>query len=203
MKNSKLNDFINRIANYQLALFGTDSHIRANLFTSPYKQASKKIKSATSQNEVFKALDDLIDEFKKNLDEQAFIKAFANLTFKKSKARKGLESFPASHAIKQISRSLNNKGGLDYDNVSIEHIIDEKNENEDVQKIGNLTILENGIHDSINKDQIDKYDDKITYYSGSSSVMTENLVKDYEEFDLDKIDERGKQLAKYYYDNCL
>lgn len=98
---------------------------------------------------------------------------------------------------------MNNKGGLDYDNVSIEHIIDEKNENEDVQKIGNLTILENGIHDSINKDQIDKYDDKITYYSGSYSVMTENLVKDYEEFDLDKIDERGKQLAKYYYDNCL
>ncbi|USF97297.1 DUF262 domain-containing protein [Latilactobacillus sakei] len=203
LNNDKLNDVINKIANYQLALFGTDSHIRSNLFTSPYKITSIAIKKAKNQSDVFSALYELIDIFKKNINEQVFIDSFTKLTFLKSSARKGLNSFPASYALHQISSSMNSEHNLNDDSITIEHIIDEKNQNEHVARIGNLSILEKNIHDEINRNGIDTYSDKKAYYSNSFSIMIDNLVKEYSDFNLGNIDSRGKKLAKYYYDNCL
>lgn len=203
IKNSKLNEYITKITNYQLALFGTDSHIRSNLFTTPYKNAAIDINNAKNQDDVFKSLDKLLSILKQNLDKQLFINTFSQLTFKKSKARQGFDSFPASYAIHQISHFMNSQHDLNSDSITIEHIIDEKYQDEEVIKIGNLTILEKDIHDKINKNKIDTYANKKQYYEKSSSVMTSQLIEKYPEFDIDSIDLRGKQLAQYFYEQCL
>ncbi|MHC9537796.1 DUF262 domain-containing protein [Dellaglioa sp. BT-FLS60] len=208
INNTKLNQYMIKISNYQLALLGTDSHIRTNLFTVPYRNASSDINNAKNSVEVFNALDKLMDVFKDNLNKEVFLNAFSELTFTKSSSRKGFTSFPAVYAIRQISNFMNNNNDLNDDALTIEHIFDEKykTENEKVSNIGNLTVLETYIHDEINKDGIDNYPAKKKYYSESSSVMIDCLLKN-PDFTLDNIDnsidKRGKQLATFYYDNCL
>ncbi|WP_446002221.1 DUF262 domain-containing protein [Weissella viridescens] len=203
IKNARLNKMILKISDYQFAFFGTNSGVRSNKFTAPYKDASKKIIAAKNQGEVFKALEELIAKFEHELDKQKFIEEFSEITFKKNEARSGMGSFPASYAIHRISSAMNVGCDLNEDSITIEHIIDEKYSGEEISKIGNISILEKNIHDEINDNSVDTFKDKKTYYSRSNSKMIEDLLKKYPDFASDDIDKRGKELGNYFYDEFL
>lgn len=203
LNNTRLNTNILKIANYQFAFFGISSGVRSNKFTGPYKQASVKINNAESQTDVFAALDELISSFAEQLTRKSFIDSFGYLTFQKSASRSGLSNFPASHAIHQLSSLMNNDHELNDDSITLEHIIDEKYKDDAVNKIGNISVLERNIHDEINKNNIDTFEQKKPYYSKSSSVMIHHLLDSYPDFTLDDIDARSKYLGEYFFDHFL
>lgn len=207
IKHQKLVDFMSYLSNFHFAVFGTSLTFRSNLTTTPYKNFCIKIVNSSTKEEIYNAMDELKTTLSGFINKNEFINSFQDLYFSKKDARKNFSSYPASYAIKTIANKLD-KRSFDDSECTIEHIIDESDQENisEVQKIGNLTILEKKYNDDLSKknnNQINcKY--KKDTYEKSKYNMTNKFFSNYNNFENNNvIIDRSKKLAVFFFENFL
>lgn len=195
--------FLQFLCNFHFAAFGTSLKIRSNKATMPYKNFSQNVSNAKTRNDVKLAISELREELLKLIPKENFIKAFEYLEFSKEKARSGLESYPASYAIKQLANLMDNRT-FDDDEYSIEHILDESLGN--TENIGNLIVLEEKYNREVNEEKkrnkdIISFEQKKLIYLQSKYTMVQTLCGNYTRFDREDISKRANWIANSFWNS--
>lgn len=171
----------------------------ANIYEVRFSKLAIELRKVTSQSEtndilknflydVFEAKFPVFDEFEK---------AFMELNY--SANSKMLSNPVTRYIIRKINQ---HKSGREIfaDDITIEHILCEDENNADTLNIGNLIGLERKINEQADSRD---YPEKINFYKESSFLDVKEFIEKYQdrEFTRDIVEERAKEMARYYYDN--
>lgn len=143
--------------------------------------------------EIIKNLIDQLDRI--YVPYQEFEREFINLSYSKKNNPNNIKS---KYAINKIASYYANKEIFE-DDGSIEHILPESTDIEN-NNIGNLILLEERLNHEA--DRLG-YADKIAIYNKSSYRWVKEFIDNNTEWSLDKIPERAKELARFYYEKIL
>ncbi|MDK1736623.1 DUF262 domain-containing protein [Dellaglioa algida] len=200
----KKKQFLKFLANFHLAAFGTESKIPSNQTTNKYKIFSQDINSATKPEDIYTAMTKLETSLRNLISEDDFKNGFKKLSFSKQNSKNSLSDYPASYAIKSIADHMDSRDYND-DEYSIEHILDESGDHENLTNIGNLSVLETNFNSELSNLKPKSFQNNINYkqdiYKKSSYKMVK--VDLSPNFNLSLIEERSSHLADYFWDNLL
>jgi len=144
-------------------------------------------------------IDDIIVEIKKfisdNLlkDTTDFYGVYTNMKMKNDNAKKILLYYEL--------KLQNDNIIIKSDCFDIEHILPQSSEDDNINKIGNLTLFES--KNSENKHRGNRslqdldYDDKKEYYENSTFKITQSIVKEYENWNSKNIIKRTEKIIKF------
>lgn len=204
IKGDVLVDFMQFLASYHFAVFGTDLKFRSNQLTYHFGTFTQKVKTAKNKKEFNDAVDDLKEKMLELLPKELFIEQFKKLTYSKAKTSgKKFSEFPASFAINSIENHMSNRK-INSGSSSIEHVIDEASSG--ITSIGNLIILETVYNNELgNLSQTNelKYEDKKLVYSKSECSTAKNLLENYESFSEINVEARATELGNYFFEKIL
>jgi hypothetical protein len=169
----------------------------ANRFETIYAKFAIGIRKCENKTEVNTLIDNmLIIPLDKLFPEfEQFSNGFMQLTFTK---RDNPSNVKTKYAIQKLN-SFYEQEEIFSDLGSIEHIVSESTGNNSFN-IGNLIILEqklNGEAGDLN------YTNKKKIYLKSSYNWIKEFTKSNEDWEIDKIESRAKELSKEYYTNIL
>ena len=115
-------------------------------------------------------------------------------------AYSGRKNLPTNVLAKYVLKKLNQyfeKRDFFSDDTSVEHIVNEKSEDNDTCLIGNLICLET----RLNNDASDlKYIEKREVYNKSKYEQVKTFISEYSDFDIEAAKVRSKKMAREYYD---
>lgn len=148
-------------------------------------------------------INEIIDKLKAIYPEDASF--FAAFSEKEINTNGGRNNKIVKYILFNLEKQLsNNDFNNDSDKYSIEHILpenpdeswtnyEESRDERFIYRLGNLTLL----NKMENRDIANKnYESKKTVYENSQFVLTKEIAQDYDFWDIDKIANRQKQLAK-------
>lgn len=201
----KIKDFVKFLSDFQFAAYALKSGITGNKLSRPYINFCKEIENSSKPGDVYKAMENLRIQLLNLIDYNRFKSGFKKLTFSKTGARLGndMEKY-TQYAIKVIA---DNMDGREYhdDEYSIEHIVDENQNDSTTISIGNITVLEQALNEELGRKSIKskevKYKQDI--YAKSKYKMVSNILKNDLKFDRSVIDKRADDLADYFYNSFL
>lgn len=128
-------------------------------------------------------------------DFEEFSKGFASLTYTKKEKPNNIK---AKYAIQRLNNHFD-KVELFSDLGSVEHIVPESSDG-NVFSIGNLILLEQDLN---NKAGNTSYKDKRKFYERSSFSWIKEFTKDNENWNIENIDTRSRELAEVFYRDIL
>lgn len=192
--------FFKFLANFNFAAFGTSLKLRSNQTTNKYKIFCQKINESKNSSDVRKAIKVLESDLLSLIKPDDFKRAFVNLKFSSAPARKSAIFYPTTYAIRTIANHMDNSL-YDDNKSSIEHILDESGNKEELLNIGNLTVFETQLNNKLGSKKPGKYSNninyKLPYYEKSSHKMTRDLCK--KGFTEKNISSRASDLAEYFW----
>ncbi len=196
--NRQLKHVLNYIENFHFVYNNLCSNLPSRLegiyssYAITIREISEKTKIQTILDELTKVLDEIYPSF------EEFSENFVKLRYSKNKLSTNIL---AKYVINKLENSYADKDHNHTDG-SIEHIINEDDENQKTTFIGNLVLLEKSINERIPSGigVIEKYE----YYNLSLYKHNNKLIVNYPSgFIEEKIDERGRKLAEYYWKNII
>ena len=204
IKNDDLVNFMQFLANYHFAVFGTNMKFRSNQLTYHFGIFTGKVKTAQNKGDMKDAITYLKEQMLELLPRDMFIEQFKKIAYSKKKARgKNLSEYPASFAIRTIENHMSGRKVNDSSS-NIEHILDEGETG--IDNIGNLIILETQYNDELgvlSRDKVITYQDKREVYSNSRNSTVLKLLEQYEEFYESDVEQRATELGSYFITEIL
>lgn len=167
-----------------------------NKLESIYSSFAIKLRGCNDKNNAKNIIDELI----KQLDAiYVSYKDFeANFVLLMYSKKENPSNVKTKYAINKIASYYEGKEVFE-DDGSIEHILPESSDEKNLN-VGNLILLEQ----SLNKDADDMpYDDKVNIYKNSTYKWVHKFIDDNSEWNNEKVEQRAKELAKFYYTNIL
>lgn len=200
-------EFLRFLSNFGFAAFGSGYKLRSNQTSTPFKEFSKQINSASDTNELVRICETLYAELANLLERERFVQSFIELSFSKKNSK---SSNGAKYAIRQLANKADNRDYSD-DMSSIEHVIDEGSGVEGSANIGNLLLLETPINETLgvltsDQDPSAHFESKKIQYARSRYKMTQDFVSRYNEvggFNEDAIRARALDLANEFWDSFI
>lgn len=204
VKQHKINNFLQFLANFHFAAFGTNLKIRSNLTTNKYKIFCQNINNAKTPQDVQNAISILEKSLLTLINKDDFKNSFTKLTFKKENSRTSMASYPASFAIKTIADKIDQRSYND-DDYTIEHVLDESGKEDILTNIGNLSVLERKNNDILSQLKPSTFTNNSLYkkdiYVKSAYSMPKQI--DLNDFHIEDIPNRALELSDFFWNNCL
>lgn len=158
-------------------------------FAIKLRACSDKVTARTIISGLIAQLDAIYVPYKE------FEEKFIMLTYTKKDNPSNVKT---KYAINKIASYYEEKEVFE-DDGSIEHILSESADDRNIN-IGNLILLEQ----TLNKDADDlEYDQKVNVYRKSNYKWIHAFISDNNEWNNEKVEQRAKELAKFYYTNIL
>lgn len=174
---------------------------RTSSLETPLNTFAHSLHDAKDSDDVYKARATLKDSLLELIPtEEEFLLNFVELKYSK-------ENIPTNMLSKYILNkweAIISDSDVFESEASIEHIIDENNDDETTKNIGNLLLLEQKINSGIPSGI--SLSSKKNYYINSKYKMVENFINEYsndEEWTCEKTDERSKALATNLYNKLV
>ncbi|QKF67682.1 DUF262 and DUF1524 domain-containing protein [Arcobacter venerupis] len=169
----------------------------ANRFETIYAKFAIEIRKCKNKSEVNTLIDTMLITLLNKLfpNFEQFSNGFIKLTFTKKDNPSNVKT---KYAIQKLN-SFYEQEEIFSDLGSIEHIVSESSGNNSCN-IGNLIILEQRLNneaDNLN------YSDKKKIYLKSSYNWIKEFTNNNDDWEIDKIESRAKELSKVYYTNIL
>ncbi|TPR42308.1 DUF262 domain-containing protein [Apilactobacillus micheneri] len=171
---------------------------QANIYESRFSKIAISLRGSKSKHEAKNILEEqLYNGFNDRIiDYKTFESNFIKLSYTK-KSRK--ENLLSKYVARRISNFYDSKNYY-LPNSSIEHIIPESTNNDEIENIGNIILIEKEINDKC-KDK--EYIEKKKEYEKSNYEQVKNFVKDYKNFNNEEIKERAKKLSLIFYNKII
>lgn len=176
---------------------------QANIYETRFSNLAINLRKSKDSHETNAMLKEyLYDGFADRFPSRdEFVRAFVQLQFSKSKLA---SNTAAKYALNKISSHFD-KEEVFSTQSSIEHIVNEDISDEKTLSIGNLICLEGKLNNDASNMSMQQ---KLNIYKQSKYSQVRNFVQEYSnvddrEFRDNRIDERAKALAEYYYDCIL
>lgn len=197
ISNVKFKETIKYIENFVFLYTGVAKK-PANFYESSFSKIAISLRKSNSKSQTNQIIDELLyKEFaKKEVTYQEFEKGFIALTYRKGRHSSNILT---KYVIRKLSSHFNNEELFLPDN-SIEHILNEVSSDPRTINIGNLINLETKLNheaDSIN------FAEKKEIYEKSRNIQLKKFMELYNDFSVDQIENRAKNLSKLYYEEIL
>ena len=169
---------------------------QANIYETNFSKLAIKLRKTESKSGTNTILNELLyDTFNSKLPKyEEFEEGFVRLAYS------GRKNLPTNVLAKYVLKKLNQyfeKRDFFSDDTSVEHIVNEKSEDNDTCLIGNLICLET----RLNNDASDlKYIEKREVYNKSKYEQVKTFISEYSDFDIEAAKVRSKKMAREYYD---
>jgi len=173
---------------------------RANALEAKYSRFAINISNSINSHDIGTYIDEFISDLKSILPSyKEFESEFLKLEFSKSNHSKNMIT---KYVLHNLERYYSNNENIPI-NISIEHIIPENVSNTKTLNIGNLTLLEKEINETLGNQS---FSDKCEGYSKSSYHVIKDLLSKYNKENLfteKNISSRAKEIAKLYYNEIV
>ncbi|NOU63193.1 DUF262 domain-containing protein [Paenibacillus sp. LMG 31461] len=180
-------------------IFTAIASSRASNIESRYSTFARQLRSAVNKQQAKVVIDEIIKYYKDNLPSyDIFEDKFISLYYsKKVTSNKRI----IQYILKNIEKYYLETEELTTDIISIEHIMSESTEDENIGRIGNLLPLDKSLNSLIGDVEFSK---KVELYKKSKLVTVNNFIKEHhlaEAWEPDDILKRSKDLATLAYNH--
>lgn len=192
----KLRDLLKYLHDFHFVYNGLCSK-STNVLDSRYTSFSIALANAKTKDNVNEA----INKLKESLDKiypkyPEFEERFINLEYSKNSNEFNVMT---KYVLNNIEKYYSNEDIQKIDS-SIEHIINENNDNKITLNIGNLLLLEQKINEEASN--VD-FTEKKKFYNKSAYKFVKYFISNYNNFGKENIENRAKELSKFYYEKVL
>ncbi|BFH61892.1 DUF262 domain-containing protein [Paenibacillus azoreducens] len=198
-KNIKFEDFRKVIVAMEKFhfIFTAIASSRASNIESKYSTFARQIRSCDNKTQTNKVIDEIINYYKDNLPSyDIFEDKFTSLYYsKKVTSNKRI----IQYILRKTENYYLDTEELTTDIISIEHIMSESTEDENIGKIGNLLPLDKKLNSSIGDLE---FRNKVEQYKKSKLITVKNFIMEHQRsatWGPDEISQRSKELATLAY----
>jgi len=202
----KLTDFIHAVRDIEDFHFAY-THIcsmRGSIFERKYSSIAQALRNSNNKKKSKIIIDELNDFYRANIpDKNTFTESIFRLKYLKdyTKNRKTIQ-----YIFNKLEVSLHNTNELNFDRISLEHILPQSNRQvsrELLGSIGNLLPLDKGLNQ---RADTKSFRQKVKFFQQSELKIVKEFVSEkgrYTDWTIKDIEARTAAIAEEYYDRIL